>query len=131
MTFYDRLDKECKKNKTTVTGLLKTLGLSTNNVTRWKEGKSSSFDVIPLLAEELKVSTDFLLLGKETIDDLSTTEKELLNSFRKLSTNDQQRIIGRCEEMVSSKKDDAASEIIEIAVRSQKEDVPKTSTDNF
>ncbi len=131
MTFYDRLDKECKKNKTTVTGLLKTLGLSTNNVTRWKEGKSSSFDVIPLLAEELKVSTDFLLLGKETADDLSPTEKELLNSFRKLSPNDQQRIIGRCEEMVSSKKDDAASEIIEIAVRSQKEDVPKTSTDNF
>lgn len=131
MTFYDRLDKECKKNKTTVTGLLKTLGLSTNNVTRWKEGKSSSFDVIPLLAEELNVSTDFLLLGKETADDLSPTEKELLNSFRKLSPNDQQRIIGRCEEMVSSKKDDAASEIIEIAVRSQKEDAPKTSTDNF
>lgn len=105
MTFYDRLDKECKKNKTTVTGLLKTLGLSTNNVTRWKEGKSSSFDVIPLLAEELKVSTDFLLLGKETADDLSPTEKELLNSFRKLSPNDQQRIIGRCEEMVSSKNE--------------------------
>lgn len=105
MTFYDRLNNVCQKKGTTVTGLLKKIGLSTNNVTRWKEGKSSSFDVIPLLASELEVSTDFLLLGKETADDLSPTEKELLDSFRKLSSNDQQRIIGRCEEMGSSKGD--------------------------
>lgn len=133
MTFYDRLDKECKKNNTTVTGLLKTLGLSTNNVTRWKEGKSSSFDVIPLLAEELKVSTDFLLLGKETVDDLSPIEQELIDSFRKLSPNEQQRIIGRCEEMVSSKsaEDNAEPEIIEIAARGKKGNVPKTSTDDY
>ena len=130
MTFYDRLDKECKKNNNTVTGLLKTLGLSTNNVTRWKEGKSSSFDVIPLLAEELKVSTDFLLLGKETVDDLSPIEKELIDFFRKLSPNEQQRIIGRCEELVSS-KDDTEPEIIEIAARSKKGNVPKISTDEF
>lgn len=130
MTFYDRLDKECKKNKTTITGLLKTLGLSTNNVTRWKEGKSSSFDVIPLLAEELRVSTDFLLLGKETVGNLSPVEQELINSFRKLSPNEQQRIIGRCEEIISS-KDDTEPEIIEIAARSKKGNSPKTSTDEF
>ena len=133
MTFYDRLDKECKKNNTTVTGLLKTLGLSTNNVTRWKEGKSSSFDIIPLLAEELKVSTDFLLLGKETVDDLSPIEKELIDFFRKLSPTEQQRIIGRCEEMVSFKsaENNAEPEIIEIAARSKKGNVPKISTDEF
>lgn len=133
MTFYDRLDKECKKNNTTVTGLLKTLGLSTNNVTRWKEGKSSSFDVIPLLAEELKVSTDFLLLGKETVDDLSPIEQELIDSFRKLSPNEQQRIIGRCEEIVSSKfaEDNAEPEIVEIAARSKKRNVPNISTDKY
>lgn len=131
MTFYDRLDKECKKNNTTITGLLKTLGLSTNNVTRWREGKSSSFDVIPLLAEALKVSTDFLLLGKETADDLSATEKELLIFFRKLSSNEQQRIIGRCEEIASSKEDEVEPEIIEIAARSKKGNAPKTSTDEF
>lgn len=130
MTFYDRLDKACKKNNTTVTGLLKTLGLSTNNVTRWKEGKSSSFDVIPLLAEELKVSTDFLLLGKATVDSLSPIEQELINSFRKLSSNEQQRIIGRCEELISSKKE-TNPEIIEIAARSKKGNVPKISTDEF
>ena len=130
MTFYDRLDKACKKNNTTVTGLLKTLGLSTNNVTRWKEGKSSSFDVIPLLAEELKVSTDFLLLGKETIDELSPTEKDLLSFFRKLSPNEQQRIIGRCEEMVSF-KENTEPEIIEIAARSKKGNTPMISTDEY
>ena len=131
MTFYDRLDKECKKNNTTVTGLLKTLGLSTNNVTRWKEGKSSSFDVIPLLAEELKVSTDFLLLGKATVDSLSPIEQELINSFRKLSPNEQQRIIGRCEEMVSSKEDEVEPKIIEIAARSKKGNAPKISTEKY
>lgn len=109
---------------------MKTLGLSTNNVTRWKEGKSSSFDVIPLLAEELKVSTDFLLLGKETVDDLSPIEQELIDSFRKLSPNEQQRIIGRCEEMVSS-KGDIKPEIIDIAARSKKGNTPKTSTDDY
>ncbi len=130
MTFYDRLKNVCQENGITVTGLMKKIGLSTNNVTRWKEGKSSSFDVIPLLAMELNVSTDYLLMGRETINNLSSTEQELLNSFRKLSPNEQQRIIGRCEEMVSF-KDNAEPEIIDIAARSKKGNAPKTSTDEY
>lgn len=105
-------------------------GASKGSSSSWKNGTSPNSDIVAKIAEYLKVSTDFLLLGKETVDDLSPIEQELINSFRKLSPNEQQRIIGRCEEMVSS-KDNSELEIIDIAARSEKRNVPKTSTDKY
>lgn len=105
-------------------------GASKGSSSSWKNGTSPNSDIVAKIAEYLKVSTDFLLLGKETVDDLSPIEQELINSFRKLSPNEQQRIIGRCEEMVSS-KENAEPEIIDIAARSKKGNIPKISTDKY
>jgi len=69
-------------------------------------------------------------MDKATVDSLSPIEQELIASFRKLSPNEQQRIIGRCEEIASS-KNEVEPEIIEIAARSKKDNVLKTSTDDY
>lgn len=131
--FYDNFEKACKLRTESPSSVAIKCGGTKSSSTSWKNGASPNSNIVAKIAEYLKVSTDFLLLGKETIDELSPTEKELLNSFRKLSPNEQQRIIGRCEEIVSSKltEDNAEPEIVEIAARSKKGNVPKISTDEF
>lgn len=128
--FYDNFIRACQIKKQKPNPVAMQCGGTKSSATSWKNGASPNSDIVAKIAEYLEVSTDFLLLGKETVDDLSLTEKELINSFRKLSPNEQQRIIGRCEEIVSS-KDKAEPEIIEIAARSKKRNTPKISTDEY
>lgn len=128
--FYDNFEKACKLRTKSPSAVAIKCGGTKSSATSWKNGASPNSNIVVKIAEYLEVSTDFLLLGKETIDALSPTEKELLIFFRKLSQNEQQRIIGRCEEIVSS-KNEVESEIIEIAARSKKGNVPKTSTDDY
>ena len=131
--FYDNFIRACQIKKQKPNPVAMQCGGTKSSATSWKNGASPNSDIVAKIAEYLEVSTDFLLLGKETVDDLSPIEQELIDSFRKLSPNEQQRIIGRCEEIASSKstEDNAEPEIIEIAARSKKGNVPKISTDEF
>ena len=133
MSFYTNLDKICKQRNTSVSAVLLKCELRKSLGTGWKNGVSPSGDNIIKIAQYLNVSADYLLMDKATVDSLSPIEQELINSFRKLSPNDQQRIIGRCEEIASSKsaEDNAEPEIIEIAARSKKGNTPKISTNEF
>lgn len=131
MGFYTNLDKICKQRDTSVSAVLLKCELNKSLGTAWKKGVSPSGDNIVKIAQYLNLSTDYLLMDKATVDSLSPIEQELINSFRKLSSNEQQRIIGRCEEIVSSKEDEVEPEIIEIAARSKKGNVPKISTDEY
>lgn len=128
--FYDNFIRACQIKKQKPNPVAMQCGGTKSSATSWKNGASPNSDIVAKIAEYLEVSTDFLLLGKETIDELSPTEKDLLSFFRKLSPNEQQRIIGRCEEMVSF-KENTEPEIIEIAARSKKGNTPKTSTDEY
>ena len=130
MGFYTNLDKICKQRDTSVSAVLLKCELNKSLGTAWKKGVSPSGDNIVKIAQYLNLSTDYLLMDKATVDSLSPIEQELINSFRKLSANEQQRIIGRCEEMVSS-KDNTKPEIIDIAARSKKGNTPKISTDEY
>ncbi len=131
--FYDNFIRACQIKKQKPNPVAMQCGGTKSSATSWKNGASPNSDIVAKIAEYLEVSTDFLLLGKETVDDLSPIEQELIDSFRKLSPNEQQRIIGRCEEIASSKstEDNAEPEIIEIAARSKKGNVPKISTDDY
>lgn len=129
--FYDNFIRACQIKKQKPNPVAIQCGGTKSSATSWKNGASPNSDIVAKIAEYLEVSTDFLLLGKETVDDLSLTEKELINSFRKLSANEQQRIIGRCEEIASSKEDEIEPEIIEIAARGKRDNVPKISTDEY
>lgn len=59
--FFDRLQSLCNKNSTTVTALLKELGLSTSKGTAWRNGSVPNGEILSALAERFGTTTDYLL----------------------------------------------------------------------
>lgn len=107
--FYEQLKKACKDRKTSITAVLKKLGIGTANGTYWKNGSSPSSDIVIQLAEFLNVSTDYLLTGKEPessnkITLINANETTMLELFRMLTEKEQDRIIGRLENMVENSR---------------------------
>ena len=94
--FYEQLKKACREKGTSVTAVLKKIGVGTANGTYWKNGSVPSSDIVIQLAEFLEVSTDYLLVGKEkeqkTTLILSDIEEKLINDFRNLSPQGQDYI---------------------------------------
>ncbi|MDE5993917.1 MAG: hypothetical protein K2G60_00215 [Oscillospiraceae bacterium] len=63
--FYNQLKQACKKKGTSITAVLKKIGIGTANGTYWKNGSVPSSDIVVQLSEFLDVSTDYLLKGEE------------------------------------------------------------------
>lgn len=93
--FYERLKELCKERGTTVTKVVKELGMSTGNISKWKGGNKPKADSVSALAEHLGVSTDYLLgieeLKQNSLDildaqtfTLSEKEKDFIRRLRKL-----------------------------------------------
>lgn len=59
--FYENLQELCKENGTSVTVLMKTLGLSTGLPTFWKKGSVPKSDTLQKIADFFNVTTDYLL----------------------------------------------------------------------
>lgn len=104
MTIGEKILIELKEQKKQQADLAKYIGISAASISDWAKSKDIKFQNVVKASEFLNVSLNYLAYGTENTS-LSPTEKELLHSFRKLSANEQQRIIGRCEEMVSSKNE--------------------------
>ena len=129
MTIGEKILVELKKQDKQQNSLAEYIGVSAASISDWAKSKDVRFQNVVKASEFLNVSLEYLAYGTENTR-LSPMEQELINSFRKLSPNEQQRIIGRCEEMVSS-KGDTKPEIIDIVARSKKGNVPKISTNEF
>ncbi len=104
--FYDNLKQACKEKGTSVTSVLKILGLGTANGTYWKNGSFPNGDVLIKLSEFLGVSIDYLLNGKENLleckeksskSELSDLERECLKKFNRLEDIDKGRILDRMD----------------------------------
>ncbi len=98
--FYDNLNKLCKEQGTSVTAIIKDIGLNPTSGTYWKKGSFPSGDILIKLSERLNASIDYLLTGKEKSAKSSLTEMEIeaLAIFKKLTTKDQLKFIGRMEQ---------------------------------
>lgn len=98
--FYEQLKQACKNKNTTVTSVLKQIGVGTANGTYWKNGSVPSSDIVVQLSEFLGVSTDYLLKGKEDdikSNDISEDERDLLSVYNKLSKMSKGRVKERAE----------------------------------
>lgn len=105
--FYEQLKQACKDNNTSVTAVLKKIGVGAANGTYWKNGSSPSADIVIQLSELLHVSTDFLLKGKKdnsSTIDLSMNEQEMLDVFSKFNDREQIKLIGKLEELYRQKQ---------------------------
>lgn len=93
--FYDRLKKLCDINNTSPTAVTIQLGMSKGSIANWKKGTVPNGDAVVRFAEHFGVSTDYLLLGKNTPyikeNSLSDEDLELLELYNSL--DDKAKII--------------------------------------
>ena len=73
--FYERLNELCKENGTTITALSKKLGLSSGNVTNWKNGRNPKTENALKLAAYYNSSVDYLLGRSDNRVDESVLDK--------------------------------------------------------
>lgn len=99
MEFWDVLEQECKRHNTTVTSLLKSLNLSPNKGTKWRNGSKPNGDDLLKISNAFSISVDYLLTGKTSNTRLTHNDKVLLSLFHQLPDEEQKRFIGRCEEI--------------------------------
>lgn len=100
--FYTQLIALCAKEGVKPTPLIRSLGFSAGNIKRWENGATVNSDILIAVAEHFKVSTDYLLYGKEnnvSSISMSDDEKELLSHFSKLSDKSKGIVIGRAEQL--------------------------------
>lgn len=61
--FYDTVNEICKRNGTTATTVLREIGASTGNVSKWKNGSIPNIDLALRIAERLDITLDYLVTG--------------------------------------------------------------------
>lgn len=88
MTFQENLNRICKEQGTTLTALVKRMGLSTSKVSRWNEGALPKQEMLLRLAKELNCTVMDFFADE---DDLPTAkpdnedEEDILRIYRSLS----------------------------------------------
>lgn len=76
--FYERMKALCNDHETTITVVLKQLGLSSSKGTDWKNGTIPKGDILTKLAQHFGVTTDYLL---GLSDNSFQTELEIPHSL--------------------------------------------------
>jgi transcriptional regulator with XRE-family HTH domain len=112
MSFSENLNRICRDRGTTVTALLKNMGISTSKVTMWNNGSLPKQEMLLKLSQELHCSImDFFQdegdLGKEQII-LTEDEQEIVKFYRKITLKEQHIFMARMyayeEEMMKRKE---------------------------
>ncbi|GHV48062.1 hypothetical protein FACS189499_06730 [Clostridia bacterium] len=88
MTFKENLNRICRENGTSLTGIVKKLGLSTSKVSRWNEGSLPKEDIMLLLAKELNCSVMDFFAEEEVAappEPMDEDEHDILRVYRSLS----------------------------------------------
>ena len=102
---YERIQKLCEQNGTTITKLCILITGSSGNLNTWKKGYMRT-DYLKNVANYFGVTTDYLITGKEksSSGNLTNDEQELLNVFRRLSDRQKLKLIGRAEAYLETKE---------------------------
>ncbi len=99
MNFYERLHLICKEKNTTLTAVLKELGLSTGNTGAWKKGQLPKGDALAAIADYLGTSIDYIIYG-EYRDDLDNDEKKLVGLYRQTPERAKYKVLCDFERIV-------------------------------
>ena len=96
--FYDRLDTVCKSRGTTVTGLAKSLGLSTSRQATWKKSGAPKGEELSRIADFLDVSAEYLLEKTDNPQnpkvDVDPETAEAMELFKNLSREQRENVLG-------------------------------------
>lgn len=108
--FYDNLKSLCDAKGLKITTVVTECGGALGSISKWRNGANPNSDIVIKLSLHLGVTTDYLLLGKENkvsnnVDLINSNETTMINLFRMLSEKEQDRIIGRLENMVEQSQE--------------------------
>lgn len=78
--FYDTVNEICKRNGTTATTVLREIGASTGNVSKWKNGSIPNIDLALRIAEHLDITLDYLVTGNPDRQPLKLVENSELSA---------------------------------------------------
>lgn len=100
--FYDNLASACNENGVKIATVVKECGGSVGSIDGWKKGAIPRSDIVVKLSSRLNVTTDFLLLGKNsTVLGLSHGEQQILSYFNALNDEGKEKALERLEEMAA------------------------------
>lgn len=78
--FYNTVNEICKRNGTTATTVLREIGASTGNVSKWKNGSIPNIDLALRIAEHLDITLDYLVTGIPDRQPLKLVENSELSA---------------------------------------------------
>ena len=85
MFFYSQLENLCKTKGIKPSNLVESLGMSKGTMSNWKKGCTPKADAVVRIAEYFGVTTDYLLIGKETSSiPISQEDQEWLSLIHQL-----------------------------------------------
>ena len=94
--FFEQFKLICSMRGTTPTSVIRKIGLSSGNVTSWKNGASPKTDILEKLAQELDVPVSaFFASEAPTKPQLQPDEEELLEVYRKLGQSGKRQLMGK------------------------------------
>lgn len=96
--FYDRLKQLCAERNTTVTQMLREIGLSSANTGYWKKGQLPKGDALLKISKYLNVSADMLLTG-DPLSGFDEDEARLLELYRNVPKKAQYKALCDFEEI--------------------------------
>ncbi len=77
--FYTTINYVCKSKGTTATTVLKEIGASTGNVSKWKNGSIPNIELALRIAEHLGVTLDYLVTGIQDRNPLVISSDDASN----------------------------------------------------
>lgn len=98
----ENIERIMKEKNISAYKLEKDTGIKQTTVQGWKRGSQPSADKIEILIQYLKVTPNEIFGYNEKRTELTESETELLQYFRLLPPNDQQRELGRLEAKTES-----------------------------
>lgn len=91
MSTYERINFLCKENHITGKAIGEKLGLKKSPLTDWKNNKSKpTIDQIKTICEIFAVSADYILFGKDTDENLTKEESEVIQAYKKADARTQE-----------------------------------------
>ena len=89
--FYDNMKKICSDKGVYPTQVMKDLGFSPGNISKWKNGSTPNIDLCVAIAHYLGVSLDYLIELKGTpYSELSDSDRELIDVFSRIPESKRQ-----------------------------------------
>ena len=102
--FFEQLSKILNSRDISGNKLCQKLGIPNANYTNWKKGIPKA-EIIKRIADELNITTDYLLGRSGANPELPADEMELLQNYRKADERGKKRIRRAAEDEAGEQQD--------------------------